>query len=272
MKIKINDISLNYKIYGEGRPLLFIHGNALNIDSMDKVYEPLLQDNQQFQRIYLDLPGMGESPSTPNITNSDEMLAYIIKFIDALNLTEPLALVGHSYGGYLSIGLAHKLQEKVAGLYLTCPVVYAEDKQRRIPEGKQIIDQHFDLPEESDYLADYLDTTTRINQKTWDYYINTIVPGYQSADEPFMDNIRRDNDKYYKFSFEDDINIANNTVITLLLGKYDNVVGYQDQVDFFTSFPKSSYTVFSDAGHNFFIDLYDFNKLFIDNFLQRLTE
>ena len=66
----------------------------------------LLQDNQQFQRIYLDLPGMGESPSTPNITNSDEMLAYIVKFIDALNLTEPLALVGHSYGGYLSIGLA----------------------------------------------------------------------------------------------------------------------------------------------------------------------
>ena len=113
MKIKINDISLNYKIYGEGRPLLFIHGNALNIDSMDKIYEPLLQDNQQFQRIYLDLPGMGESPSTPNITNSDEMLAYIVKFIDALNLTEPLALVGHSYGGYLSIGLAHKLQEKL---------------------------------------------------------------------------------------------------------------------------------------------------------------
>lgn len=272
MKIQVNDVLINYKIYGEGQPLLFIHGNALNIDSMDKIYEPLMQDKHHFQRIYLDLPGMGASSSTPNITNSDDMLDYIINFIETLNLSETLGVVGHSYGGYLSIGLAHKLQEKIGGLYLTCPVIYAEADRRRIPKGKQIYDSQFNLPQDSHYLDDYLDTTTRINSKTWHYYINTIVPGYQNANEAFMDNIRRDNDKYYKFSFEENIEINNNTVITLLLGRYDNVVGYKDQVDYFASFPNSSYTVFSDAGHNFFIDLYDFNKLFIDNFLQRLAE
>lgn len=53
---------LYYEIYGEGIPILMIHGWGVNHYIMSNCMEPILHDNShRYKRIYIDLPGMGRS-------------------------------------------------------------------------------------------------------------------------------------------------------------------------------------------------------------------
>jgi len=270
MKKKIFDIELNYSIYGTGQPILFIHGNGLNKESMEKIYEPFFSKNAVYQRIYIDLPGMGESGSSKKIIDSDTMLEYIMKFIEELSLKHKLTLFGHSYGGYLCLGILHKMQENIKAAYLTCPVVYAEYHKRRVEYSKSIVEGKIIVKDNNSYYSDYLEMNTRINKKSWDLYNKTIIPGLEKANFEFIENIQRLDQRYYKFTFEDSLSIHCQTIITVLLGKYDHIVGYKDQLDFFQMFPNASLCVFSDGGHNLFIDNFEFNDLFVGNFIKRL--
>ncbi len=128
----------------------------------------------------------------------------------------------------------------------------------------------FNPKNKNEYYEDFLKMNTRINDKTWYLYNETIVPGLKKANHEFMENIQRENQRYYKFSFEDSIFIKEQTILTVLLGKYDDVVGYKDQLDFFQKLPNSTISIFSDGGHNLFIDNFNFSHTYIDNFIQRL--
>ncbi|MDN5811116.1 MAG: alpha/beta fold hydrolase, partial [Tetragenococcus koreensis] len=223
MKIQIFDNHLNYSIYGKGTPILFLHGNGLNKTSMEEVYEPFFSELQQHQRIYLDLPGMGDSDASEDIQSSDDILEYLTKFIEKKQIANNLILFGHSYGGYLCLGIMHQLREKIKGAYLTCPVVYGETHKRRVENGRTIIEEEFIVEKNKEYYDDYLEMNTRINRKSWDLYNITIIPGIEKTNQAFMENVQRQNQKYYKFSFEDTLTISDQTQLTIMLGRYDNV-------------------------------------------------
>lgn len=269
MKIQIFDNHLNYSIYGKGTPILFLHGNGLNKTSMEEVYEPFFSELQQYQRIYLDLPGMGDSDASEDIQSSDDILEYLMKFIEKKQIANNLILFGHSYGGYLCLGIMHQLREKIKGAYLTCPVVYGETHKRRVENGRTIIEEEFIVEKNKEYYDDYLEMNTHINRKSWELYNITIIPGIEKTNQAFMENVQRQNQKYYKFSFEDTLTISEQTQLTIMLGRYDNVVGFEDQFDYFKNFPNATISLFSDGGHNLFIDNFEFNKIYVKNFLDR---
>ncbi len=58
MKIKIQDVNVNYIQYGEGKDILLLHGWGQNIEMMKP-----LGDNfsNRFRITILDFPGFGES-------------------------------------------------------------------------------------------------------------------------------------------------------------------------------------------------------------------
>lgn len=269
-KITVFDIKISYSIFGNGDPILFIHGNSLDKNSMQEVYEPFFMEKNEFQRIYIDLPGMGDSDSSNKINNSDIMLKYLLEFINKLSIGNSLTLFGHSYGGYLSLGIMHKLQNQVIAAYLTCPVIYGENNKRKLEKNRNISEENINDNLKNEFFDDYLKINTRINKKTWQLYNRLIVGGLKKADYEFMDNIQREEQKYYKFSFEDSINILETTLITLLLGRFDTIVGYRDQLNFFECFKNTTISILSDCGHNLFIDNYNFSKSYIDNFIQRV--
>lgn len=60
-------MALNTTVIGTGYPVVFLHGLALDMTSMQAWYEPLLS-NQPVQRIYIDLPGMGGEPGVATST------------------------------------------------------------------------------------------------------------------------------------------------------------------------------------------------------------
>jgi len=93
-------IELYHETYGEGRPLLCIHGIGASLYSWRNFIGPLGKDNQL---ILIDLKGCGKSPK-PNDTKYStldhaELIHQFILEHDLKNLT----LVGNSLGGALSL-------------------------------------------------------------------------------------------------------------------------------------------------------------------------
>lgn len=129
MFLKTKFGQLHYQTFGAGSPIYFIHGLALDSNSMIPIYEPLLQA-KPFKRYYLDLPGMGRSEEG-QVKNSDDMLGMLAEFVAQTSENQPTILCGHSYGGYLCLGLMATVQ-RLAGVFVTCPVVIADERPRKI--------------------------------------------------------------------------------------------------------------------------------------------
>jgi len=77
---------------------------------------------QGFDAVALDLPGFGASPAITHAMNSDEFALCVAPVLDETN--HQVVLVGHSHGGRVSMRLAARHPEKVAGVVLVgAPVV-----------------------------------------------------------------------------------------------------------------------------------------------------
>jgi pimeloyl-ACP methyl ester carboxylesterase len=134
MECKIKNISLNYEIIGEGKPIVMLHGYYADHRLMTGCMEPIFADKREYKRIYLDLPGMGKSESAEWIRNSDDLLYIIVDFIEKILPKEKFLLVGQSYGGYLSRGIIYKMAGRVDGILLICPVIIPEYNNREVEQ------------------------------------------------------------------------------------------------------------------------------------------
>ncbi|MFN2127060.1 MAG: alpha/beta fold hydrolase, partial [Anaerolineales bacterium] len=68
MKCKLERITVNYETFGEGKPIIMLHGWPLDHRIMVNVMEPLFKNRDGWKRIYPDLPGMGDTPGMEWIT------------------------------------------------------------------------------------------------------------------------------------------------------------------------------------------------------------
>lgn len=105
MECKLDKITANYKICGEGRPILMLHGYYPDHRLMKGCMEPIFAHRSGWQRIYLDLPGMGKTKGESWIKNSDDILKIVVNFVENVIPNQHFSIVGESYGGYLAQGL-----------------------------------------------------------------------------------------------------------------------------------------------------------------------
>ncbi|PIS40306.1 MAG: hypothetical protein COT32_00460 [Candidatus Nealsonbacteria bacterium CG08_land_8_20_14_0_20_36_22] len=111
----INGLKINYKIIGEGRPFLILHGWGSNFEKWQKVGELLVEKNLKV--IIPDLPGFGESQKPTIAWNLDDYCNFVEEFVKILNL-DKFFLLGHSFGGALAVKYSLKSPEKIAKLFL----------------------------------------------------------------------------------------------------------------------------------------------------------
>ena len=108
--IDVNGVSLYYEIYGEGQPLLMIHGNG---NSMSGFIGQLDDFSKQYKVIFIDCRGRGSSTYDKNVELTfDLQIKDIILFLDKLNI-EKTHIVGWSDGGILGLLMAIKQPERV---------------------------------------------------------------------------------------------------------------------------------------------------------------
>lgn len=244
--------TLHVQKFGSGLPIYFLHGHALNSESMKTFYEAHFALYPQFQRIYLDLPGMGSSPLAATHKNTDSILAELFTFIQEDAQGQPFLLSGHSYGGYLCLGLAHLLEEQVAGLFLTCPVVKARHNERQVARHQQIRLAPIAADVQNTYFSDYLSMNVQIKPSSWQGYQQAIIPGLEQGIAPFWDELT---DEDYALSFESSLTEKLiSTTGTILVGAYDQVVGYRDHQTLFANTPEITLQLLEKSGHNLPLD------------------
>src|SRR5438270_13495518 len=106
-----------YGVAGEGIPLLFLHGWGLAHHAYKR---PLKRLVHLGCRVYAPaLPGFGGTANLPKdgLTLAG-YAAWADEFLDAVGVTEPLIVVGHSFGGGVAIQVAHDLPRRVRSLVL----------------------------------------------------------------------------------------------------------------------------------------------------------
>jgi len=99
---------LNYKQFGEGETVVFLHGFLESIS----MWENLSLESIHFQSILIDLPGHGKSKNEDNspIPSMDYMANRVIDTLNQLGIKK-YNVVGHSMGGYVALVLK-KIDER----------------------------------------------------------------------------------------------------------------------------------------------------------------
>ena len=101
MIINVNNININYEVYGEGRPIILLHGNSESHKVFDKLIDCLKRDYKVYA---IDSRCHGKSENAKSI--SYELMAQdVISFIKKLDIEKPV-LYGFSDGGIVGLLIA----------------------------------------------------------------------------------------------------------------------------------------------------------------------
>jgi len=121
---KINTLKspVNFTQQGTGLPVILIHGLAASLHDWNDLIPVLVEAS--YSTYALDLLGHGKSgkPGHLDDFNAETVFEHFSDWIDELQLTCPLTLVGHSLGGYLALQYAFRHPERVRALVLSDPV------------------------------------------------------------------------------------------------------------------------------------------------------
>jgi len=112
--IAVNGMDIRYAVRGTGPPLLLLHGFCEFLETWDFNLRPL---SKHYQVYAMDLPGHGLSDK-PYIDYSISFFTdFILGFMRALGI-DHADIIGHSFGGAISISIATDFPEKVDRLIL----------------------------------------------------------------------------------------------------------------------------------------------------------
>jgi pimeloyl-ACP methyl ester carboxylesterase len=234
-----------------------LHGFGLDYRSNLAAYEPAFADRPHWRRLYLDLPGMGQTPAPPSMHSTDDLFAIVRAAVDAL-VPGTYAVTGTSYGGYLAAGLANVAPDRVRGLALVVPMVLPPD-QRRLGVHEVRYRQP-GVRGSAEYAADAVLITAETLRRT---YTELKVPAV-AADEAAIARLSAN----YAGTFGLPGSFVHPALI--VTGRQDRVLGYADQWDRYGHWPLATYAVLDGSGHHLPIELSGLLTPLYADWLQRI--
>jgi len=271
MKCQLEDITIHYETRGSGRPILMLHGFTLDHRAMLGCMEPLFATRNGWQRIYLDLPGMGKTPAKPWVTSSDQMLDVVLQFVDATVPNQHFVLAGESYGGYLARGVVHRRPDTVDGLLLICPLMVPDRTRRTLPQHV-ILDRNPELLKSlsAGDAKEFESIAVVQSRHHWKRFAREILAGIRLADEPFLPHLQA---QAYSLSFDvDDLSTPFAKPTLILTGRQDSSVGYADAWTLLDGYPRATLAVLDRAGHDLQIEQEALFGALVSEWLNRLED
>jgi len=260
--INIGGKKIFYRVYGEGKPVVLLHGFGETGDIWQNQIEFL---KGRFQLIVPDLPGSGQSEMIDDI--SIEGMAEVIKLIIDTNQKEiaiisgspkvsptggdlegaGVALIGHSMGGYITLAFAEKYGSYLHsfGLFHSSAFADTEEKIATRRKGIDFIKEHgayeflktaipkLFAPNHPDQ-SEIAKTREELIEKAHNFSDGALVSYYDS-----MIN-RPDRTKILKNA---------SVPVLFVMGKYDNAIPLEDGLKQCFLPEKSYIHVLSASGH-----------------------
>ncbi|MCY1674767.1 alpha/beta hydrolase [Pseudarthrobacter sp. SL88] len=239
----MSGVPVHYAAFGDGDPVLVLHGAGVDHREMAAVFEPIFGRLPGYRRIYPDLPGMGRTPAAATLAGADDVLDLLLGFVDAIVGPEPFRLIGHSAGAYFARAMAGKRVRQVAGLALVCPL---GGSAKDVPEHKVLVasvdpDKLLGT-EEAASFGEYFVVQT---QATLDRFLEAVAPSLGLADEAALERIARQWE--FRSTAPDSQSYVGPTLI--LAGRQDATVGYAGAWDLLQLYPRATFAVLDQAGH-----------------------
>lgn len=234
---------MNFKIEGNGRPLVFIHGLSDSLLYWEFLASHLKRD---YQIIRMDLRGHGESYLGNDEVNIDLYVSDLKNLLDDLNL-DNVDLIGFSLGGAVALDFSLKYPENVSSLVLMSSFSKSDEYLTNIftqfkDALKNSFEDFYDLilpmvlcPEVIDDNREALDQIREFASKTanTDAYIKAV-------------------DACMEFDVDD--SLSKIEVPTLVMsGKYDEISLLTSQRQLQKKIKNSELIVFDNVKHNLLV-------------------
>lgn len=270
MECDLENIKIYYEIYGEGHPILMIHGLAPDHRLMKGCMEPIFKNRGNYKRIYFDLPGMGKTTAPNWLKSSEEMLNIVFEFIDKIIPNEKFIISSESYGCYLARGVLLKRSNLIDGVLFICPLIITQPEKRDLPKEFNVLIKDIELITSLNPLdAEILEESLVIQSRDiWERFKDEVFSGVKIADQALINRIFPAN---YEFSFDVDNLLQLYDKPTLfLLGRQDITVGYRDAWKIIENYPSATFAILDQAGHNLHIEKANLFNSLVNDWLDRV--
>jgi pimeloyl-ACP methyl ester carboxylesterase len=234
-------VKLNYKTFGDGQPLLILHGLFGSLDNWQTHAKTL---SEYFRVILVDARNHGHSPHTEN--HNYELIAEDLKLLlDNLDI-EAASLIGHSMGGKAVMRFAQLFPSRVRKLVVVDMGIKAYPMHHdTILEGLKSID--FDLitsrsaadHELSHYIKDLAVRQFLLKNLYW------VEPGKRLAWRMNLETLEKEMPNIL-VSLPHRV-VTNDTLF--LYGTQSNYVLEEDFQMIETLFPSAQFEAIEGAGH-----------------------
>lgn len=104
MTFKYKNIEININVAGEGDPVLLLHGWGCSNEIFKQIQTVLATSYKTYN---FDFPGFGKSDEPTEVWGTEEYTRMVEQFVQENHIERP-ALVGHSFGGRISIIFASR--------------------------------------------------------------------------------------------------------------------------------------------------------------------
>jgi pimeloyl-ACP methyl ester carboxylesterase len=239
-EISIDGKKLSYSVYGNGKPVVLLHGFGEDATVWNQQVD-FLKD--RFYLIVPELPGMGGSAIIDDMS-MEGMAETIKQLLDAEGLGK-VDMIGHSMGGYITLAFAEKYPALLTGFGLFHSSAYpdSEEKKEARRKGIAFIEEHGAAAFLETATPNLFSPVTKDKQPELidkqlvglsNFSPHTLVLYYQAM-------IRR----------PDRVAVLKNARVPVLflLGKYDMAVPFQDQLQQ-CHLPENSYIhILALSGH-----------------------
>ncbi len=114
-RVRAGAVELAVADTGRGKPLLLVHGFPLDHAMWNA---QIAEFSRTCRVIAPDLRGFGASQVAPGTSSMEQMADDLVALLDALEVREPVVLVGLSMGGYVAFQFWRKYRQRLRGLVL----------------------------------------------------------------------------------------------------------------------------------------------------------
>ncbi|WP_203580233.1 alpha/beta fold hydrolase [Microbacterium hibisci] len=232
--------SLGYDAVGSGIPLIALHGAYSARGEVRGFLEPMI-DARAVRRVYVDLPGHGDSRPSSGVRRPDDVLDLIDRLLDVEAADARFLVLGHSYGGHIARAIAARHPERVAGIALICPAVPGE---RSAPAPAVVRDDDVSTALEPGEQAEYEGYFVVRTAETLERFRRAVVPATGEVDEETLETAIT----LGPHAADPDA-VAVGSPVLVISGRHDHWVGWEPQQRLGDRYARATVVTAADAGH-----------------------
>ncbi|WP_406537192.1 alpha/beta fold hydrolase [Methanobrevibacter sp.] len=236
-------MDLNFKVEGNGKTLVLIHGLSDNL-----LYWEFLASNlkKDYQVIRIDLRGHGESELDDDEITADSYVEDLNDILDDLNISN-VNLIGFSLGGAIAIDYVLKYPHKVDSLVMMSSFIKTDNHLKNIfTQFKNSLNIGFE--EFYDLILPMVLCPEVISQNREELDMLREIASITANTEAYIKAI----DAFIDFNVENELSKVH--VPTLILaGKYDDITLLDSQKQLQCQIKNSEMVVFENVKHNLLV-------------------